>query len=70
MGRPKQKGFRKTCKVCKETKHIAEFHKERGGALGVKALCKDCRNEYIKNRRAQLKKEKKNARNDNSKQKN
>ena len=38
----------KTCTTCKKDKKLSEFHKCKGGAYGVKSVCKECRKEEKK----------------------
>lgn len=39
----------KYCSICKEEKHIGEFHKLKHGKLGRHSNCKSCRSNYNKN---------------------
>ena len=39
----------KTCNCCKKSKHLSLFHKDSKGFLGVRSVCKSCRNEKRKN---------------------
>lgn len=42
----------KVCKECGQEKPFSEFHKQKGGLYGLRAVCKDCRNAYHKQHRS------------------
>lgn len=42
----------KKCSKCKETKHLTEFHKNKGGKYGVHSQCKSCKNGYFRDYRS------------------
>lgn len=33
---------KKTCSICKETKSLSDFHKNKNGILGCHSACKEC----------------------------
>lgn len=50
---------KKVCTKCNIEKSTTEFHKQNGGKFGVKAKCKVCHNEYLKENKESISKQKK-----------
>ncbi len=48
---------RKMCKTCKTVKPLGEYHKNKTSRDGRNAVCKSCRSEYMRGRKAQDRKE-------------